>query len=570
MSSAAATYQSIREQLIALQVDVDDKTKVCEVLEQKVRNERSLLSRIESEITEEYQTTLERELRDHQAEMERLRNLSSRYMHEKKELMEFCKVQLGAIKDDETSVQDQARRLHREADETLELERKTFRSGHEERLQKFLASKAGEHREQTGKALQPEFARLQLMHERELSEVETNAKSDERKMREAMQTRLEELVREEKLAFSEEQRGLVRSRSDAVSAELQAADREHRMRIHALQSDLEKDLERFVTALNAKTDKERKAGQAEIRKAQEACHARMQEIRTRHLTEMQALLKDHDEQLKELRKDAEYSLKKIERKIRDEAESSGGIEGPTSWEQHLDESVRREAIAQRDKRIQSEIRSLQVESVRLERAWKAKAEEERNEIAEARNREEKESTKRQRNYTEQISELAVIREGLAQDVRILNEKVLVLASELLEGRREIEVYESGIAAHRLRLKDLEGTHFSRQRDEEASNERTLESFRVRIDKLSDLLRNKEKMLEQELSHLEAAHVSEMEKLDAQVKTNVAQKDEDLELLRDAVQTEKVKIARLEKILKQSTSSESASTSTRTRHRDAFT
>jgi len=215
---------------------------------------------------------------------------------------------------------------------------------------------------------------------------------------------------------------------------------------------------------------------------------------------------------------------------------------------------------------------LQVESVRLERAWKAKAEEERNEIAEARNREEKESTKRQRNYTEQISELAVIREGLAQDVRILNEKVLVLSSELLEGRREIEVYESGIAAHRLRLKDLEGTHCSRQRDEEASHERTLESFRVRIDKLSDLLRNKEKMLEQELSHLEAAHVSEMEKLDAQVKTNVAQKDEDLELLRDAVQTEKVKIARLEKILKQATngSAESTTSTSTRRHRDAFT
>lgn len=40
----------------------------------------------------------------------------------------------------------------------------------------------------------------------------------------------------------------------------------------------------------------------------------------------------------------------------------------------------------------------------------------------------------------------------------------------------------------------------------------------------------------------------------QVKANIAQKDEDLELLRDAVQTEKVKIARLEKLLKSNTSS----------------
>ena len=154
--------------------------------------------------------------------------------------------------------------------------------------------------------------------------------------------------------------------------------------------------------------------------------------------------------------------------------------------------------------------------MRLERAWKVKAEEERTEIGNARNREEKESTKRQRNFTEQISELAVVRESLAQDVRIMNEKVLVLSSELLEGRRELEVYENGISAHRLRLKDMEGTHVSRQRDEEISNDRTLESSKTRLDKLGDLLRNREKMLEQELSHLEAAHISEMEKLDAQV------------------------------------------------------
>ena len=35
---------------------------------------------------------------------------------------------------------------------------------------------------------------------------------------------------------------------------------------------------------------------------------------------------------------------------------------------------------------------------------------------------------------------------------------------------------------------------------------------------------------------------------SQVKESISQKDEDLELLRDAVQTEKVKISRLEKLL----------------------
>jgi hypothetical protein len=42
----------------------------------------------------------------------------------------------------------------------------------------------------------------------------------------------------------------------------------------------------------------------------------------------------------------------------------------------------------------------------------------------------------------------------------------------------------------------------------------------------------------------------MEALDRQVKAEVARKDEDLDLLRDAVHSEKVKIARLEKLAKQ--------------------
>jgi hypothetical protein len=56
---------------------------------------------------------------------------------------------------------------------------------------------------------------------------------------------------------------------------------------------------------------------------------------------------------------------------------------------------------------------------------------------------------------------------------------------------------------------------------------------------------------------------------------VAQKDDDLELLRDAVQTEKVKIARLEKLLKSGAaggapSGGSVASSYGPRKRDAFT
>jgi len=74
---ANSSYQNIREQFIALQVDLDDKNKICNVLEHKIQVERSLLSRIESDAAEEYQAILESDLQTNQFEMERLRESSN-------------------------------------------------------------------------------------------------------------------------------------------------------------------------------------------------------------------------------------------------------------------------------------------------------------------------------------------------------------------------------------------------------------------------------------------------------------------------------------------------------------
>ena len=72
------TYQNVREQLIALQVDLDDKNKLCEVLVQRVQMERALLGRIEVDVNEEYQATLDSEARTYQEELEQLKFLANK------------------------------------------------------------------------------------------------------------------------------------------------------------------------------------------------------------------------------------------------------------------------------------------------------------------------------------------------------------------------------------------------------------------------------------------------------------------------------------------------------------
>lgn len=57
--SAKASYQQIREQLINLSVDLEDKAKVCSILEQKSRDERHMLGLVEAEYENKYQSIIE-------------------------------------------------------------------------------------------------------------------------------------------------------------------------------------------------------------------------------------------------------------------------------------------------------------------------------------------------------------------------------------------------------------------------------------------------------------------------------------------------------------------------------
>lgn len=552
-------YQNLRETLVALEVDLDDKKKICAHLERKIAQERSKLSTVEADLSADYEELMDSEVSGTQRELEQLRSVSSSLVNEKKEFVKLCQVLVDSIREEERDIAAEGRRLNREALEALDLEKKAFRASHPERLQKFLGSKAQEEKENTEKALQPEFTRLQQMHEREMAEAEHQAKAEERRMREEYQNKLEDLIREEREVHEERQKSVQRNRQQAVSAELEAGEREHRMRVLTAQSDAEKDLNKFKQQLAGKGDKERREGQVEVLTAQENFQQRVHELRARHMSDIAALMKDHDEQVQAVRERAKTSREKAEARLKedklganvaswdaDEREEGGPDDDDNDI---FTEKMREEAHKDRDRRLQSEIRSLQAESVRLERSWKARAAEEKRYVTESRDKEEKEGARRQRQLNEDSAELMSLREQLAQDAHRAQESLTQVASELQESRKEIDVYEGGIGAHRSRIKDMESLSSSRLRDDESSNHSRIEAVRARVERIKGQIASKKAATERELAEMEAHHIKEMEALDKQVKAEVVRKDEDLDLLRDAVHSEKVKIARLEKLVK---------------------
>jgi len=558
-SSVRLNYQRIREQLIGLTVELEDKNNICNALGNRIETERLTLSRVEAEANEEYAQVLERTAQAHKDEIDKIMQNSSKLMSEKKELLGVCQDLVDSLKEMEKENAAELKRISAQYEDLVEQDKRRFRAGQEERLEKFLANKASEYKEMTSKALQPEIARLQQMHESDIAQTHANYRSQERRLIEDMNKRIQEAIEEERRSIIESQRTSITDRTHTINMELEAADREHRFRMDALKEDLDRDVEKVKAALGSKVDKERKNGQIEVYVAQENCKRRLGEARSQHLTEVARLQNEHDEKIRSTKKLSSQRRAEIEESIRAEAGSNPNSPNkkgsPKRMYDGFDDDVQRQEVEnERDKRIQGEIRQLQAETIRLERNWKSAAEKERKEISELRSREENEYQRRQRQLAEEIAEYAVLREQLSQEVKELSKKVAGIDEESKHYQSEIEVYESGIQAHKLRAKDASSIHAIREREELALADQKIADLRLKCEKMSAAMHEKNNRLERETGESEDSHRLELARLDDQVKADVAKKDEELEYLRDAVHTEKVKLARLEKLLRQYTSS----------------
>jgi len=580
---ARLSYQKIREQLICLTVELEEKVVVCSTLSSRIEAERESLNHIETDTSNEYTAHLENEISKHQDESNRVVSMGKNLMMEKKNLLQRCEDTIEAIKVIEREMASDGRRIHRQMEESIEAEKKLFRSGQEERLDKYLQAKSAEYKDSTARALQPEVSRLQQLHETEMAQANTKGRAEERRIRETFALRIQERIDEERRLTLETQRSSVLDRMDMVNVELEAAEREHRYRISSLKEDLEKDLDRLNGALASKVEKERKQGQLEVRAAQENFQKRLQEARINHAAEIMQLQQEHDDSMKLLRSLSAQSRNEIDENFRQELgigdnnrgrKSGNGPSSPSSIRQGdsksnddevkadefeaTEEAVKKEAQEERDKRIQMEIRRLQAETVRLERGWKSTAEIERSEIVEMRAREEKESQKRVRHLTEEVADLAVMREQAAAEVKSALERSSYLDSEITDTRKELEIYISGISTLRIRSKDAVNIQRLHERDECIATEKAVADLRSRYDKYMTAMREKNDLVASEIAQLEDSHQLDLETLDTNVKGDVQRKDEESDYIRDAVHSEKIKLQRLEKLLKQYSAADASS------------
>ena len=115
------------------------------------------------------------------------------------------------------------------------------------------------------------------------------------------------------------------------------------------------------------------------------------------------------------------------------------------------------------------------------------------------------------------------------------------------------MYQTGIAAQRLRYKDADTLNRMKLEEMECNVESRISQLK---EQHSDLLQRTDELRERavkELDQMRSDHDAELDALDMLVKQNIGRKEEELSLLRDAVETEKIKMSKLEKMVKRYTS-----------------
>ena len=92
------SYQGIREQLVSLTVELEDKGKVAVMLESKIKQERELLHQVEPNLNSQYEPQMQRLLNEQQQTMEDHRIKINQLITNKKNLIDKCKTFVVEIK----------------------------------------------------------------------------------------------------------------------------------------------------------------------------------------------------------------------------------------------------------------------------------------------------------------------------------------------------------------------------------------------------------------------------------------------------------------------------------------
>jgi len=469
-------------------------------------------------------------------------------MNTKKDLLEKCKSLVDQVKLSEHNMSQQLRKVSKDVSEQLEVERKKFRAGQEARQRKFLAERLRECEDATLRALEPEFSRLRISAEQDLADLSAKLTEDTRRMKTELKKLFETKLAAEEKHHRESQRMLARVRLDEAVQEADQLERDHKRKLGVMTEDLSKALDTFRRNISQKVKHEREDSASELQEREKKYLDRMSNLRSRHEDDVKLLQMEHSSKIHDLRNS-------LERKKEDYLDKHEGHMSPDGDNQYLNaaeedaiENLKKDLAKKRDSHLKAEIRRIQTESALGEKDCRSRLAEERRRVEGAMVVEEEQLRRKQSTYTDQIAELSVQKNQLSNEINSVLDELTSLQDELSAVKLKYREAEGIQYKVKQKRKEIEDNHEQQKERLLVTEKAKLQDLWNKINELNLSMSKNAKNHEAELQQLDAKHQSSLNELNAEIKSDVLRKDDELDCLRDAVHTEKVKMDRVRKLL----------------------
>jgi hypothetical protein len=444
-------------------------------------------------------------------------------MEQKRVLVEACKHWVAEVAAAEQVLALDVRRVRAEGEEEIDRDRRAFKAGAEERRNRAIARRQQEIRDETRRAMEPEFQRMRRNHDSQMQELNVRLAAEEKALRDSYESALAERIAEEERALKAASQTRSRQLLDAATCEHEASEAAHKDEMRRLVRDAKAEIESTRARLHHKLESEKTRLKDELMRAQHEGQAQLDALAASHRVEVQRLHDEHDELVHQLKardaatreaaeRDFETETRVIrmqqEQLLRSPRRGAGGSE--------CGSSLPPDVQAARDARLQDEIKKAETETVRQLRQLKARIDTERSSIVSAAESELAARLKRRLKFENEAADLSARKEELASALKAMKSSLRGLEAQRSNAERELEVLLDSLSAADALRRQREEAERGRLQGELATLQTRTESAEAKLRGLESQLQEADRSHADEVDTAEINFNRTLEELDANV------------------------------------------------------
>ncbi len=527
-------FHGVKKRLVALKVEVANKTRVSELLKKKLRLSEEELKLSQQKFKEEH----EKNRREADMALQKQLDFADRLLEDKKALNDRCeKLALSLSKTDEAH-KKKMDTVRRHWTQELEKQKKQILANEKKRREKWMEQKSQSIKQMTIKGLEPEIQRLIDKHKDQEAKLRENHRDEVSVLRSKMKKSSEDREAELRIQFRRENELNIQKLTDESRHQLELQQKKHESRIEDL-------LSRHAQSLHEEREKHEQERRKllsshteEMKKNRRNAEDKIEEMKRKQTREFETLKDSHRRDLENMRREEKESRARWEREtvltLRDE------------FKRKLEDKEARFA-ATRDKKLKLVIERLNKETAnsqekeirdlrdRMERSMRDLRDKCRN--AECR------ETEWKRKYTKLFDDQVNMEKATMSQ----KQKEKTLHDDMERAQTRVRQLTGALRQSQILCSERD-EELKKQSEELKELRESLRETSERVESHRDEIGELRRRHEKDLKTATETHVQKLDHLNNRVRETVFRKDETIAALREQLDSATLRMREFERLL----------------------